>query len=497
MAAATRARANTSTSPVSDAPRRGVAGIGEALPRRGNVWIGAVLIAGAIIIGVATFARGSGERGESVRVATVEKRGITQKVLAQGKVRARTQVEVASEIGGRVSLVNVKAGDVVKAGDLLFAIDDEQLKNAVEQLRVALAGADAMKKRAALAVAEAERGVERDVKLKDKGVVADEQLKLGQSRLELARADVDQAKASIDRAQLDLQRARDALRRARVNAPIAGTVVAVGVEVGQVVSAVQGLAMGESSASLLGQSAGPQAPVVIADLSELIVKLDVDELDVGAVKVGQRAVVHAQGIKDLAFNGTVERVGLMGRDQAGAVLFVVEIGVHDTIHDERHALHPQKRASDGVAAADAGPVVVSAAVVVNAVDGAATDAPLPPARDILRPGMSAQADIEVMHIDDALAAPVAAVLEGDGADKPDRIFVYLGDNNVGVVKETQVKLGATEGDAVCVTSGVSAGDKIVEGPCRALKSLSDGDRGVVDHKGDDADKNKDGKKDGK
>ncbi|HEY4221099.1 MAG TPA: efflux RND transporter periplasmic adaptor subunit [Myxococcota bacterium] len=432
-----------------------------------RIWIGALLVAAAVAIGVLTVVRQGGQPGEAVRVALVEKHGITQKVLAQGKVKARTQVEVASEIGGRVNVVNVKIGDTVKVGDPLFALDDEQLKNAVEQLRVARVGADALEKRAELALAEAQRGIERDRGLKDKGVVADEQLKLGQSRLDLAKADVDSAKASIERADLDLQRARDALRRARVTAPAAGTVVAVGVEVGQVVSAVQGLAMGDTS-SLLGQAAssGPSAPVVIADLSALIVKLDVDELDVGAVKVGQSAVIHAQGIKDLAFTGTVERVGLMGRDQAGAVLFAVDVGVHDTIADVKRDKHG--------ASADAGP-----AGDVGAESGHATG-PLPDSRDILRPGMSAQADIEVQHIDDALVVPVAAVLEGDGVDKPDRVFVYDGNDSAGTVKETTVKLGPTEGDSVAIASGLSLGEKVVDGPFRALKSLEDKARVTIE-----------------
>lgn len=443
---------------MSDAP---LAPQAQVAPRRGGLVVGVVLVVAALAIGGATLLRGGSAKGESVRVAAVEKRGITQKVLAQGKVKARTQVEVASEIGGRVSSVAVKVGDVVKAGDLLFAVDDEQLKNAVEQLRVAQQAADAMLKHANLALDESARGLERDQKLREKGVVADEQLKLDQSRIELARADQESAKASLDRAGLDLQRARDALRRAKVTAPNAGTVVEVGVEVGQVVSAVQGLA-DTSGGGLLG-SAGPSAPVVIADLAELIVKLDVDELDVGQVRVGQKAVVHAQGIKDFAFDGVVERVGLMGRDQAGAVLFAVEVGVQDTVRDAK---------SKGAV-----------------VDGVALPAP----RELLRSGMSAQAEIEVQHVDDALALPVAAVLEGDGIDKPDRVFVFTGDDNAGTVKQASVKLGPTEGDKVAITSGVALGDKIVEGPFRALKSLSDGDHVVVDKKKDD-DKDKDKKK---
>ncbi len=416
---------------------------------RGNVWLGGALLLVAAGIAAATLLKSGGDAGEAVRVASVERRSITQKVLAQGKVRARTQVEVASEIGGRVREVEAKVGDVVKQGDLLFALDDEQLKNAVEQLRVGLAGAEAAQKRATLAVEEAQRGLERDKLLKQKGVVADEQLKVDESRLALSRADVDQSNAAIERTRLDLQRARDALRRARVAAPIAGTVVAVGVDVGQVVSAVQGLSMGDTSSLGLGSvSNGPTAPVVIADLSELIVKLDVDELDVGEVKAGQHAVVRAQGIKDETFNGEVERVGLMGRDQGGAVLFTVEVGIHDD------------KASE------------------------------------LKPGMSAQADIEVQTLKDALAVPVAAVLEGDGAEKPDRIFVFDGDAAGGHVKEQTVKLGPAEGDAIAVVDGVKEGDKVVEGPFRALKSLSDGDRVSVEKKKDDDKDKHAGDKDG-
>lgn len=441
-----------------------------AAPQRARTVVGAVLLLVAVGIGVASIVKDSGDPGEAVRVATSQRRSVTQKVLAQGKVRARTQVEVASEIGGRVSVVHVEVGDIVKKGDPLFALDDEQLKNAVEQLRVGLAASEAMEKRALLGVSEADRAVERDHKLRASGVVPEEQIKVSESRAQLARADLDQAKAGIDRTRLDLQRARDALRRAKVTAPNDGTVVAVGVEVGQVVSAVQGLTggdgLGGGALGFSSPSGGSGAPVILADLAELIVKLDVDELDVGLVKVGQRAVVRAQGIKDLAFDGVVERVGLMGRDQAGAVLFVVEVAIQTVRRDDK----------------------ASGGAVLAKVDGA-VDGPLPDARDILRPGMSAQADIEVQKLEDVIAVPIGAVLEGDGNEKPDRIFVYEGElapGTSGRVREVRVKLGPTEGDAIAILSGLEDGAHVVEGPFRALKSLEDGDRVSIEvKKGDD------------
>jgi HlyD family secretion protein len=238
------------------------------------------------------------------------------------------------------------------------------------------------------------------------------------------------------------------LRRARVTAPAAGTVVAVGVEVGQVVSAVSGIS---ASGDLpgLGYSTGSTAPVVIADLSELIVKLEVDELDVGQVKNGQHAVISAQGIRDWEFVGAVERVGLMGREQGGAVLFAIEVGVTE--------VQPAKGKAARIKDAKEAPAL-----------------PLP--RDVLRPGMSAQADIEVEKLTAVLTIPVAAVLEGDGEDKSDRVFVIDGS----VVRERAVTLGAAEDDRIAVLEGLTEGQSVVEGPFRALRGLSDGDAVTID-----------------
>lgn len=392
--------------------------------------IGAALLVVTGVIAVATLLRDASSSAQPVRIAEVKTRDVIHHVLAQGKVRARTQVDVASEIGGRVAVVNVKVGDVVKAGDPLFSLDAEQLENAVEQLRVGVAGAAALKTRAELGVAEADRGVQRDRALRDKGVLADEQLKVGEARVALARAELDSALSQLERVRLDLARTRDALRRAQVTAPSAGTVVAVGVEVGQVVSAVQGLAgeAGLSGFGFAGAGSTSTAPVILADLSELQLRLDVDELDVSLVKEGQPVRITAQGIKDQSYQGVVERVGLMGREQGGAVLFVVEVKV---------------------------------------LPGAGTEQ--------LRPGMSAQAEIEVQRLPQALAIPVAAVLEGDGKDKPDRLFLFDGGDDAGHAREVKVKLGPADGDVIAVLDGVRAGDRVVEGPFRALRGLEDGD----------------------
>jgi multidrug efflux pump subunit AcrA (membrane-fusion protein) len=133
----------------------------------------------------------------------------------------------------------------------------------------------------------------------------------------------------------------------------------------------------------------------------------------------------------------------MGREQGGAVLFVIEVGVQ--------TVEPAHKAA-------------------GTADTTATPA-LPLPRDILRPGMSAQADVEVEKLEQAVLVPVSAVLEGDGESKPDRVFVLDGMT----ARERTVKLGPAEDDRIAILSGVEPGDKVVEGPFRALRALADGD----------------------
>ncbi len=409
-----------------------------------------------IIVGVVTFARKNHEAASEVRTVKAVRKGITSRVVAQGKVRAKTQVDVSSEVAGRVAEVSVDVGDVVDKGAMLFALDGEQLRVAVDQLQAAIAQAEAVLARSDVAVSEAERAAARDKTLFDKGVLADDVVKLTESRLLTARAERASAQANVERTRIDLHRAKDALKRAKVTAPMAGTVVAVGVEVGRVVTSGTGLSASPDAALGLGIG-GASAPVIIADLSELLVKLDVDELDVSRVHAGQPAVIKAQGIKDLDFIGVVEKVGLLGRDAMGAVLFTVELRVTGS--------RPVDGGNAGGAAGD---------------DGAAPIVPAP--ADVLRPGMSAQAEIDVEHRDDVVVVPVSAVLEAGKTDDgpvPDRVVVVSGGEGTDAVLTAAVRpitLGPSEGDVISVVKGLDAGEVVVEGPYRVLKLLKDGDK---------------------
>lgn len=415
--------------------------------KRWPLVVGPLLGVAVIVVVVASLVVDASQPKTVVRVAEVKRGEIKSRVLAQGRVRAKRQVEVGSEITGRVTEVLVAVGDVVKVGDPLFTLDDEQYEVQVKTLRVALRAADAMADRARLGVAEATRNNERDQKLRERGVLAEDLLKASAARVELVAADLRQAQAAVERARLDLTRADDALAKARVLAPIDGTVVAVNLEVGQVAAPTAGLSS-QTSLSGLGLSGmgggDASATVVVADLSELIARLDVDELDVAQVKEGQEVRITAQGRDEDSYRGVITLVGLMGREVGGAVQFPVEVVV-------------QPRGSPGDAGPEEGGTV-----------------PLDLTTTALRPGMSVSAEIVVERLPNVVYAPVAAVLEGDGKDKPDRMFVYDDGVAGAVAEERVVKLGPTDEENVAVLSGLEPGEQVVEGPFRAVRSLEDG-----------------------
>jgi HlyD family secretion protein len=398
-------------------------------------------IAVVFLVLAAAFVRlRAGPKPQAVRVAMVERGLIKSRVLAQGTVRARRQVQVGSEISGRVTEVFVQVGQAVKAGDPLFALDDEQHRVNVRSLQVQLRAANAMAQRARLLLGEAGRQGERDERLNERGVLAGDTLRASQARVQLAQADLEQSTAQVERARLELARAEDSLTKARVLAPIAGTVVDVRLEVGQVVAPVSGLSAGgaASGLSLPGMPSGEsEASVVLADLTELIARLDVDELDVSQVAAGQAVEIEAQGQKSERFSAVVTRVGLMGREASGSVLFPVE------------------------------------ARLALSADG--TDGEAARALGSLRPGMSVAAEIEVGRLEGALKVPLAAVLEGDGKKLPDRVFRFEGGLTGAEAREVSVTLGPTDDESVAVLTGLSEGQELVEGPFRALRDLKDGD----------------------
>lgn len=202
--------------------------------------------------------------------ATAERRDLEQSVLADGTLQAQKLVSVGAQVSGQIKVLHVALGEQVKQGDLLVEIDDLTQQNALKDAEAALDNVQAQL-------------ASRRATLRNNGLVFDRQRKVLARGLG-SQADYDSAEATLIATRADIRaltaqavQARIAVDTARVNlgytrivAPMAGTIVAIPVEQGQTVNAVQ------STPTI----------VKVARLDTMTVEAQISEADVIRVSTG-------------------------------------------------------------------------------------------------------------------------------------------------------------------------------------------------------------------
>lgn len=237
------------------------------------------------------------------------------------------------------------------------------------------------------------------------------------------------AKSDLTLAEIDLQTREQALKQAeadlnRVKELLAKTRFYA--PMNGVVTAVdikEGETVIPGTTNIVGSSL-----MTLADTSAILTEVEVDEADIAGVKVGQSADIFAVAFPNTPLTGKVESIATTARQAVGrqGMSFTVKILLSD-------------------------------------LKGKA-----------IRPGMSCRAEIYTETADNALLVPIEAVRYDDN-DKP---FVML--DKDGVAHRQAVTLGLSDDTQQMIASGLKAGDKVVKGPARALRSLKDGDR-IVAH----------------
>jgi HlyD family secretion protein len=273
---------------------------------------------------------------------------LTVAVTATGTLQPTNQVEVGSEISGRIDSVLVDYNDPVKVGQVLARIDTTRLEAQVKQSRAALGAADAKVLEAEATRTQSEAQYKRLTDMRamtNDEMPSDTDLEAARATLERAQADVANARALVRQGRATLDAQLTDLGKAVIRSPINGVVLQRAVEAGQTVAA-----------SL-------QAPVLFVlaeDLRQMELHVDVDEADVSAVKAAQPATFTVDAFPDRQFAARVEEVHFGARTVNGVVTYET----------------------------------------VLSVDNAGLE---------LRPGMTATANIVVNEVKDALLVPNAAL----------------------------------------------------------------------------------------
>ena len=408
--------------------------------RRKALVAGAGILLLGTLIAVAVL-RAREERTE-VRMEEVTRRDMVATVTASGNVRARRSVDISSDIMGRVVEVGVEEGDEVESGDVVLRLDPTQYRAAVSRSEAALSQARAEAAQQRSGVVRAERELERVRGLwsRDSTLVSRQALEDAESDLEVARARLTAAEHGVAQAEAAVDEARDQLSKTVLRAPISGRVTRLEIEEGE--TAVVGTM--NNPGSLL---------LTISDLSVVEALVEVDETDIPEISVGDSAVVEIDAFPDKRFSGTVARIG------------------------QSAIRPPAATAGTGQTAA------VNFEVVVTLEN--------PPA--LLRPDLSATADIVTAVRRDAISLPIIALTVRDeerrartdttafGAEvgplaragMPDEEGAFVVRNSRATF--TPVRVGIAGQEHFEVLSGLEVGDTVVAGPYRAVRELEDGD----------------------
>lgn len=339
---------------------------------------------------------------------------LTVTVTATGVLQPVNQVDVGTEISGTVQKVEVDFNDRVTQSQVLARLDTDQLDARVRQSEALLALAEASVKEVLATEKETANKLRRTRDLLSKGLTTPDQIDTAQAAYDRATATQARARAQVTQAKAQLDADRTALSKAVIVSPINGIVLKRQIEPGQTVAA-----------SL-------QTPVLFTlaeNLTQMQLNVAVDEADVGKVKDGQAAMFTVDAYADQHFPAKITQVRYAPQTIDGVVTYETVLNVDN-----------QKL--------------------------------------LLRPGMTATADITVQELHDVMLVPNAAlrfkpprkkaksqknILTGlfsrrpraqkekqkdDTKTKQQRVWVL--DNDV--PKSIKVKTGATDGSMTQVIS---------------------------------------------
>lgn len=384
--------------------------------RRRRAWHYRVLVVAAVIglgvIGWLAAARwiGGGDAAPAYATQPVGRGDVVVTVTATGTLSPVVQVEVGSQVTGRIAELRADYNSRVEAGEIIAIIDPKRAESAVAQARARLASARAELARTQAVAVNARVQHQRLAALAERGAVAVSEVDAALAATRSADAAVKAAEAAVASAGAALEEAQVDLQYTTIRSPIDGVVVSRNVDVGQTVSA-----------SL-------QAPVlfVIAeDLTEMEVHTSVAESDVGRLEPGMTAEFTVDAFPERTFTGQVKQV----RFEAATISNVVTYDAVVAVANPDLALRPGMTANVSfIVEARRDVVVVPQRALAYRPPGSA-ERPGPSGATVwvLRDGAPSPVDVEVglsdgsqVEVTGGALEPGDPVITGDSATRSTR-----------------------------------------------------------------------------
>jgi HlyD family secretion protein len=268
----------------------------------------AIIITIAIVafVGLIVSKQVTGDKKQAqVNIAQVEQGNIADSIMASGNLVFNTQVQLRSEVTGRVDKVFVEEGQSVKQGDILMRLDTTAFESEVNRNQAVLRATEIEIKHSQTRLANLERQLKRQKELYDVGLGNQESFENIESARDLAKIDIESRKESYNQAQASLQIAQDRLSKSVFRAPMSGLLASVNIKEGETVIA--------GTTNIIGSDL-----MLVADPSAILAELRVDETDIASIKLNQQADIYAAAYPNKPFSGKVINIGTSAKNQPGS-----------------------------------------------------------------------------------------------------------------------------------------------------------------------------------
>jgi len=388
----------------------------------------------------------------TVQTEKVTRRNITEIVVANGKIQPVLQVMINPEVSGEIIELPVKEGQLVKKGDLLVRIKPDNYRAIRNSSEANYRSSLASKTLAEANLAKAKAEFKRMDQLFREKFVSDSQYIEAKTAFEVAKATVESSAHQADQAKASLAKAEDDLTKTTIVAPIDGTITRLKSQVGE---RVVGTAM----------MAGTEI-MTVSNLDEMEARVDIGEIDVILINVGQKAKLEVDAFRDREFHGTVTEIANAAKGLGSSGQSSSSSGGGSSQSQEATKFEVKIRVQD---------------------------------KEIFRPGMSVTAEIETRYRTNVLCVPIQSVTtrapkkpkekkedkeevasaptenatrRKNGAKKAQEIVFVLGSE---FVKVKPVKRGISDDSYVEIIEGLEEGQEVVSGGYKAInRELEDG-----------------------
>jgi HlyD family secretion protein/macrolide-specific efflux system membrane fusion protein len=376
--------------------------------RRRRKWpwiVGGLVI---ILVGVGIARRSSAVRKDldASLLVTVKRGDLNIEVIETGKVQPREKVEIKSKVAGQVEAVLVKEGDQVKKGQLLLRLDPTDFRRDVAKAQADVARAEADIASAKNALEYASLNLDRRKRgLAERGV-AQADVDLAENEVKAKTVALKTADSVLAGLKVALAASEDRLRYTQIVAPLDGTVIEKGIQPGEVVTpGVQATFEGK-------------ALLTVADLSTLIVKADLNQIDVAKVKLQQKVSLTLDALPGKTYAATVTKVAPASTTPKGKDVDVFPVEATLDGHDGQ-----------------------------------------------IKPGMTADVRVHIETRPGVLSLPIEAVVKEQGKSFVTK--VSTGADGKQKTDKAEVKVGSRNDRDLEVTQGIAEGEKILIKPASA------------------------------